>query len=64
MVAYSPDLWSRIFTRFAGGEELADICREPGMPSIEDIKVWRTGRDWVDSDYRRAVAFRNENSAA
>ena len=64
MVAYSPELWSQVCTRFAHGEEFTDICREPEMPSIEDIKVWRTGRDWVDSDYRRAVAIRGENNGA
>ena len=64
MVAYSPDLWSRVFTRFAGGEELAYICREPGMPSQEDIKSWRSDREWVDSDYRRAAVFREGNHAA
>ena len=49
-----------IFERLAGGEALAAICREEGMPTSRTFLRWVEEDQSIEAEYRRALKARAE----
>lgn len=52
---YTPEIAQRICERIAAGDPLTVICREPGMPTTETVRVWeREDREGFSAIYAQA----------
>ena len=53
-VRYSPELGEAICARIAAGESEAALARDPGMPSVRAIHVWRAREPAFGAAYEAA----------